>query len=193
MKSRVMVVLVLLLGVLAGCRQAPLDPGFAPPALDRAAPPTPAEVRYSVPIDFVETYEYVPGYQYFPAPALTFLIPADAVGEFDNLEVISVISSLMDLDVSQWSEEQVVELVQRMVARLGSPVAEPVRTTVAGHPAYTLPVKEQSANGTTTTYQATFIVEGNYLVQIQCQYEERQELIERACAELHESLEISID
>lgn len=189
--KRVAVVLVLLLGALAGCRQAPADPGFPTPAPDRAQPAAPAQVTYALPADFIKTDDYRPGHLYFPAPALEFLIPTDALGQFDNLEVITITSYLMDVDVSDWPEERIIELVRRMVAGVGSPVVEPERTTVAGRPAYTLPVVEPSPLGRRHTYQATFIFDGTYLVQLQCQYERRQELIEQACAEVHESLEIT--
>jgi hypothetical protein len=189
--KRVAVVLVLLLGALAGCRQAPADPGFPTPAPGREVPATPAQVTYEIPAGFIETDDYRPGQLYFPAPALKFLIPTDALGQFGNLEVITVISYLMDIDVSDWPEERIVELIRRMVARLGSPVVEPERVTVAGRPAYTLPVVEGSPLGRRLTYQATFIFDRTSLVQIQCQYDQRQQLVEQACAELHESLQIT--
>jgi hypothetical protein len=193
MRTRVGVVLVLLLGVLAGCRQAPLEPDFAEPAADRAVPPTPAVVQFTPPTGFIEAYDYHPGHLYFPAPTVEFLVPSDAVDSFDNLEVISVISYVMNIDVTEWPEERLAGLVKRMVGELGSSVAEPEQTAVAGHTAYTLPVVEKSADGATTyTYQATFIFDGTHLVQTQCQYQLRQELVEQACAELHSSMQITI-
>lgn len=192
MKTRVGVVLVLLLGVLAGCRQAPLDPGFTPPAADRPMPVSPAAVRFAPPAGFIEAWNYRPGHLYFPAPTVEFLVPSDAADAFDNLEVITVASYVMDVDTTDWPEDRVVRLVKRMVGVLGSPVAEPQLSTIAGHSAYTLPVVEKSADGTTYTYTATFIFDGSHLVQTQCQYALRQELIEQACAELHSSMEITI-
>lgn len=190
MRTRVAVVLVLLLGVLAGCRQAPLDPGFRPPDPDRVLPDTPAWVEFPVPDGFVESYDYQTEHHLFPAPVLTFLIPLDAVEQFDNLEVVTIASYLMDIDVTGWPEERLVEVVRRMVRGVGSPVVEPERTTVAGRPAFTLPVIEPARRGDPYTYQATFIFDGRYLVQTQCQYALRRELIEQACAALHESMEI---
>jgi hypothetical protein len=192
MKTRVGVVLVLLLGVLAGCRQAPLDPDFAPPATDRPLPATPAAVEFTPPGGFIEAYDYRPGHLYFPAPTVEFLVPTDAVDSFDNLEVITVASYVMDIDVTDWPEDRLVRLVKRMVGVLGSPVAEPELSTIAGHSAYTLPVVEKSADGETYTYEATFIFDGTHLVQTQCQYQLRQELVEQACAQLHSSMQITI-
>jgi hypothetical protein len=192
MRTRVGVVLVLLLGVLAGCRQAPLEPDFTEPATDRPMPATPAVVEFTPPAGFIEAYDYHPGHLYFPAPTVEFLVPSDAVDSFDNLEVISVISYLMNIDVTDWPEDRLIGLVKRMVGELGSPVAEPERTTVAGRPAYTLPAVEKSADGTTYTYQATFVFDGTHLVETECQYQLRQDLVQQACAELHNSMQISI-
>jgi hypothetical protein len=193
MKTRVAVVLVLLLGVLAGCRQAPLDPGFPTPDPGRPMPPSPAQVAYQAPEGFVEFYDYAAGNNLFPAPAIEVWIPSDAVGSFDNLEAIAVYSYIMNIDVSGWPEDRLAELVRRLVAHVGSPVVEPERTTVAGRTAFTLPVTEYApAADLNLTYRATFIFDGVYLVQTQCQYELRQELIEQTCADLHNSMEITI-
>jgi hypothetical protein len=193
MRTRLAVVLVLLLGGLAGCRQAPLDPGFSTPAPDRPTPAAPAEVTYPQPEGFVEFYDYDAANNLFPAPAIEVWIPSDAVGSFDNLEAIAVYSYIMNIDVSGWPEDRLAELVRRLVSHLGSPVAEPERTTVAGRTAFTLPVIEYAPEADLNlTYRATFVFDGLYLVQTQCQYAVRQELIEQTCADLHSSMQITI-
>lgn len=195
MRTRVGVVLVLLIGVLAGCRQAPLDPGFTTPDPDRPTPVAPAQVRYAAPEGFVEFYDYTvrESLYTFPAPAVEVWIPRDAVGSFTNREAIAVYSYVMTMDVSDWPEERLLDLVQRLVGRAGASVVEPERTTIAGRPAFTVPVVEYDPelNGR-LTYQATFIFDGSYLVQSQCRYELRQELIEQTCAALHDSMEIIV-
>lgn len=188
-----MVVLVLLIAVLTGCRQAPLDPGFAAPDPDRPTAQAPAQVRYPEPEGFVEFYDYSvrESLYIFPAPAIEVWIPRDAVGSFDNLEAIAIYSYVMNVDVSDWPADRLATLAQRLVGFAGSPVVEPERTTVAGHPAFSLPVVEYDpGRRVNLTYQATFIFDGVHLVQTQCRYELRQQLIEQACAALHDSMEI---
>ena len=71
---------LLTLGALSGCRQAPIDPGFRVPSPDETPPPAPARVDFTVPAGFVEAYDYQTGNDLYPVPYATFLIPVGADG-----------------------------------------------------------------------------------------------------------------
>ena len=186
------VVVVAIVGTLAGCRQAPLDPGFRSPSADESAPPTVARVDYLVPAGFVETYAYTTGSHLYPVPTVEHLIPVEAVDDYTNLDVIGVISYLMDIDVSDWSEDQRAEQVAEYVASVGAPTGDPISSTVDGRPAITVPVSEPATNDPDLvyTYDATYIFAGIHLVQVQCQYRDRQEAVKQACTALLDSMRI---
>jgi hypothetical protein len=185
------VALLLLLGALAGCRQAPLDPGFKAPHPDRPLPTLPARVDYTAPDGFVQVYNYETVDPLYPVPVSVYLIPADAVEDFSNLDLLSILTYVMDVDVTDWSDQQLVDLVKDLVARVGAEVVEPEPTTVSGLPAFTVPVFEPGSTPSLGyTYDATYVFSGPHLVQISCQYEDRRALIERACTALIDSVEI---
>jgi hypothetical protein len=192
------VAVVAIAGTLTGCRQAPLDPGFRTPATDEPEPPTVARVDYVVPNGFVETYIYQTGNHLYPIPTVEHLIPAEAVDDYTNLDVIGVMSYLMDIDVSDWSDDQLAGQVAEYVAAVGEPIGEPggepVSTTVDGRPAFTVTVAEPDADDPEVvyTYDATYIFAGSHLVQVQCQYHDRQELVDQACAALLDSMKIIV-
>ncbi len=185
------VVVVAMAGALAGCRQAPLDPSF-PASAPVPAPPTVARVDYLVPEGFVETYIYQTGNHLYPLPTVEHLIPAEAVDDYTNLDVIGVVSYLMDVDVSDWSRDQLARQVTEYVEGIGATADEPTPTTVDGRPAFSTTVSEPYPDDDERvyTYLATYIFAGTHLVQVQCQYDARQELVEQACAELLDSLKI---
>jgi hypothetical protein len=149
-------------------------------------------VDYLVPEGFVETYIYQTGNHLYPLPTVEHLIPAEAVDDYTNLDVIGVVSYLMDIDVSDWSRDQLARQVTEYVDAIGATAEEPTPTTVDGRPAFSTTVSEPYPDGDERvyTYLATYIFAGTHLVAVQCQYDARRELVEQACAELLDSLKI---
>jgi hypothetical protein len=188
----ILVAVVVVGGVLSGCRQAPLDPGFRTPSASEPVPPTVARVDYLVPDGFVETYVYGTANHLYPVPTVEYLIPVDAVDDFANLDVISVLSYIMDIDVSEWSEQRLAAQVAEYATTVGEPAGDPVPTTVDGRPAFTLTIAEPGVDDPDVvyTYDATYIFAGAQLVQVQCQYDQRRELMREACATLVDSMKI---
>jgi hypothetical protein len=176
------------LGALSGCRQAPVDPGFRVPSPDETPVPTPARVDFTVPTGFVESYDYHILNPLYPVPVVDFLIPIGS-GR-DNGEVIGVASYLMDVDVTGHADAQLVARIKGYVTFLKAEASEPVRSTVAGRPAFTTAVKEPSSDGGFYTYDATFIFAGTHLVEVACQYANQKDLVDKACASVLSSLKV---
>lgn len=183
-------VMLVALGALDGCRQAPLDPAFRIPSPDETPPLAPARVDVTVPSGFVEAYDYHIVNPLHPAPVVQFLVPADAGP--DNAEVIGVASYVMDVDVTASSDSQLVSRVMEYAAHLRAEATEPVKTTVAGLPAFTTAMREPAEGGGVFTYDATFIFTGRRMVSTSCQYDQEKALIERACASVLASMKIVV-
>jgi hypothetical protein len=188
--SLIGVALVLLFGVLSGCRQAPVDPGFGVPGPDKTSAATPLRVDFTVPAGWIEAYNYGTGNDLYPAPYATFLIPADAKEDRDNLEVLVVISYLMDADVTGDSDAELISRIKGYATQVKSAVTEPVRTTVSGMPAFAMPLNEPRKDGGFYTYNATYILSGRHLVQIMCQWDKQKALVDTACAALLTSVKV---
>jgi hypothetical protein len=183
---------LLTLGALSGCRQAPIDPGFRVPSPDETAPPAPARVDFTVPAGFVEAYNYQTGNDLHPVPYATFLIPIGADTDLNNLEVLSIVSYLMDADVMGASDADLVNRVKGYATQVNSNVTEPVKTTVSGLTAFTMPIKEPMQGGGFYTYDATYIFSGRHLVQIMCQWEKQEAVVDAACASLLASIRVVV-
>ncbi len=181
---------LLTLGALSGCRQSPIDPGFRVPSPDETTPPAPARVDFTVPAGFVEAYNYQTGNDLHPVPYATFLIPIGADTDLNNLDVLSVVSYLMDTDVMGASDADLVNRVKGYATQVKSTPAEPVKTSVSGMTAFTLPLTEPKLGGGFYTYNATYIFSGQHLVQVMCQWEKQKALIDAACASLLGSVKI---
>jgi hypothetical protein len=184
--------LLLTLGAISGCRQAPIDPGFRVPSPDETPPAAPLRVDFTVPAGFVEAYGYMTGNDLHPAPYTTFLIPVGAENNHSNLEVLAVVSYLMDTDVTGKSDGVLVNRVKGYATQVNSAVTEPVRTTVSGMTAFTMPLKEPKRDGGFYTYDSTYIFSGPHLVQIMCQWEKQKALVDQACASLLASIKVVV-
>ena len=184
--------LLLTLGALGGCRQAPIDPSFRVPSPDETQPPAPARVDFTVPPGFVEAYDYGTGRDLHPAPYATFLIPVGATEDRANLEVLAVVSYLMDTDVTGQSDAGLVQRVKGYVTQVKSEMTEPVKTTVSGMTAFTVPIKEPKLDGGFYTYDAWYIFAGQHLVQIMCQWDKQKPLVDAACASLLASTKVVV-
>jgi len=191
--SLLWVALVLALGALSGCRQAPLDPGFRVPGPEETQGAMPLRVDFAVPTGWIEAYNYGTGNDLYPAPHATFLIPVGAENDSDNLEVLVVISYLMDTDVTGQSDAEVISRVKGYATQVNSAVTEPVKTTVDGMAAFTMPLKEPKRDGGFYTYDATYILSGQHLVQIMCQWDKQKTIVDAACASLLQSVKVVLD
>ncbi len=188
--SLLCVVLALALGVLSGCRQAPLDPGFHVPGPDETPAAAPLRVDFTVPAGWIETYNYSTGNDLYPAPHATFLIPVAALEDPDNLEVLVVISYLTDTDVTGESDAELVSRVKGYATQVKSALTEPVKTNVSGMPAFAMPLKEPRRDGGFYTYDATYILSGRHLVQVMCQWDKLKAEVDTACASLLASVKV---
>jgi hypothetical protein len=184
--------LLVALAALSGCRQAPIDPGYRVPSPDEKAPPAPARVDFAVPAGFVEAYDYQTGNDLHPVPLTTFLIPTGAEDDATNLEVLAVVSYLMDTDVTGQSDADLVIRVKGYATQVKSAVTEPVKTTVSGMTAFTMPLNEPRQGGGFYTYTATYIFSGQHLVQVMCQWDKQKALVDTACAALLASIKVRV-
>src|SRR5258706_8297548 len=187
--SLLAVALVVALGALTGCRQAPLDPGYPVPSPGATGQAGPLRVDFTVPAGFVEAYNYTLFSPLYPAPETTFLIPTNALE--DNGETIAVASYLMDVDVTGESNDQLLKRVKGYATQVRSAVTEPVKSTVSGLPAFTMPIKEPKSSGAGFyTYNATYVFSGNHLIETICQNNKQQALIDKACTTVLSSLKL---
>lgn len=181
--------LAITLGALTGCRQAPLDVSYPAPDPDRtmAAPLT---VDYDAPAGWVEDYGYSSAVNLYPAPHQVVLIPVAAKEDYANLDVISVTSSLMDVDVTGRSDDALVSMVKGYTAKLKAEGTAPAKTTVAGMTAFRTSIKQPRSAGGFYTYTATYAFAGTHLVEIDCQWEKQKAAVDTACAALTASVKV---
>ena len=190
--SLLCVALVLALGALTGCRQAPLDPSYPVPGPHETPAAAPLRVDFTVPAGWIEAYDYSTGNDLHPAPHATFMIPISARQDDANLEVLVVVSYLMDSDVTGQSDAELIQRVKGYATQVKSAVTEPVKTTVSGMTAFRMPIKEPTRSGGFYTYDATYLFSGQHLVQIMCQWDKQKSAVESACASLLSSTKVVV-
>ncbi|MEO3744078.1 hypothetical protein [Plantactinospora sp. B5E13] len=175
---------LLLVPALLGCsagRSGPPEPPAEP-----TTPSEPVPVEFDVPSGFTDTDDYRIAVPLHPVRTTRWVVPAGTRG----LDVIAVTSYLLDADVS-------VEPDDRFPARLAGyadkvaaiSATPPVRTTVAGHPAWQQSIV-QPDDREPFRYDATFVFAGHFMVQVICQYDQRPEQISAACQEVLDTLRL---
>ena len=112
-------------------------------------------------------------------------VPANA------LDVIGVHSYLLDRDVSGADAATLAALADSYAAKVqAESVTTAVRSTVADHPALTQSIVQPGAPRGEFTYDATYVFDGPYLVQVMCQYDRARAAIAKGCAQVLASLRV---
>lgn len=177
-------ILVAILALLVGCSAG--RSGTSEPPAGPTTPSEPVPVEFDVPSGFTDTDDYRIAVPLHPVRTTRWVVPAGTRG----LDVIAVTSYLLDADVSVEPEDRfparIAGYADKVAAISSTP---PVRTTVAGHPAWQQRIV-QPGESAPFRYDATFVFAGHFMVQVLCQYDQRPEQIGAACQEVLDTLRL---
>jgi hypothetical protein len=175
---------VAVLWLLVGCSSVH-SPGKS--AAAGQPPHEPVPVTFTVPPGFAKTTDYVINVPLHPLRATQWVVPEGTLG----LDVIAVTSYVLDQDVTADPDERLTGRIAGYAAQVSAISATPpVKTSVAGFPAFQQTVKQPSRTGP-LTYDATFVFAGHFLVQVICQYDKQPDTIRSACRVVLDTLRIT--
>jgi hypothetical protein len=181
--GRRLLLLVAVFALLAGCSK-PASSANPPGA---KLPHNPVPVTFDTPTGFAKTTAYRLVAPLHPVRDTQWVVPEGTAG----LDVIAVTSYVLDEDVSAASDERLMARIAGYVDKVSAISATtPVKTTVAGFPAFQQTVRQPSSMGP-LTYDATFVFAGAFLAQVICQYDKTPDAVHAACDVVLETLRLT--
>jgi hypothetical protein len=148
----------------------------------------PLKVTFDRPDGFTEAEGYHVAVPLYPNAVSRWVrpnVPADA------LDVIGVQSYLLDRDMSGADADTLTRLVDDYANKIqAKSVTTAVQSTVADHPALTQSIVQPGAPRGDFTYDATYVFDGPFLVQVMCQYDHARAAIAKGCAQVLASLRL---
>lgn len=162
------------------------------PGPSRPSPKAAADVSFTLVDGFDEAGGYAIRHPLFNRVAVGFYVPTGSHGG----DLIVVASYVMDIDVTEESDEQLEGRVKEFTQKLATvSVGDPVKKVIDGRRAWQLSITGDGiASGTTgvATYRATFIFDGQFMVEIGCQYRSYKGQVEAACRTLLDTVRVKL-